>query len=125
MINYGSFNPSLNMAGPYNVPNSTLVHEAGHALGIRNGNDGAGQLIHHPTIAGSVMSYEREALPDGSLLPDDPDCSPHPLDIMAIYAIYQTGPQRKECNHATRQVGTIGTSDAGFGFCQLRNRAIG
>ena len=65
----------------------TLIHEAGHALGIRGGTDGAGQLAEHPTLAGSVMSYERQLM-----LPNDPDCSPHPLDIMAIYALYQTIP---------------------------------
>ena len=75
-----------NMTREYEI----LVHEAGHALGIRNGSDGDGQLVHHPTIAGSVMSYENSDLPDGSRLPNDPDCSPHPLDIMVIHAIYQT-----------------------------------
>ncbi len=24
-----------------------------------------------------------------STLPDDPDCSPHPLDVLAVYALYQ------------------------------------
>ena len=24
-----------------------------------------------------------------SAQPDDPDCSPHPLDVLAIYALYQ------------------------------------
>ena len=67
-----------------------LVHESGHALGIRSGNDGAGQFIHHPTIAGSVMSYEGRPQPDGTVLPDDPDCSPHPADILAIFVLYQT-----------------------------------
>ena len=38
------------------------------------------------------MSYE---LPDSTKvgvyqLDDDPDCSPHPFDGMAIYALYQT-----------------------------------
>ena len=65
----------------------TLVHEMGHALGIRaKPNEPIiNQDDHHPTIAGSVMSYETRRM-----LPNDPDCSPHPLDIMAIYAIYQT-----------------------------------
>ena len=25
----------------------------------------------------------------------EPDCSPHPLDIMAIYALYQTEQERR------------------------------
>ncbi len=62
-----------------------LVHEAGHALGIRSGSDGMEQLKHHPTIPDTVMSYESDLM-----LPNDPDCTPHPFDIMAIFAIYQT-----------------------------------
>ena len=48
----------------------TLLHEAGHALGIKG--------RPHPGIPSSVMN-----------LLSEPDCSPHPLDIMAIYALYQ------------------------------------
>ena len=74
----------------------TLVHEAGHALGIRDGSRVPGwsdDVYHHPSIYESVMSYEGVALrtsgvSDGTL-PDDPDCSPHPLDVLAIYALYQ------------------------------------
>ncbi len=86
---YGSFNPSLNMADPYNVPNSTLVHEAGHALGIRAASENAADpdFQDHPSIADSIMNYNQKLM-----LFDEKDCSPHPLDIMAIYAIYQTGP---------------------------------
>ena len=59
---------------------STLVHEAGHALGIAYGNSGLGQDKHHPTIRDeAAMSYLTRH-----------DCSPHPFDIMAIYALYQT-----------------------------------
>ena len=76
----------------------TLVHEAGHALGIRGkvpprftiaapASDPDVQIYFHPTVADSVMSYETALM-----LPDDPDCSPHPLDIMVIYALYQTLP---------------------------------
>lgn len=32
-----------------------------------------------------MMSYESKQAP-----PNDPDCAPHPLDILAIYALYQT-----------------------------------
>ena len=62
-------------ADPYEV----LVHEAGHVLGIRDGESPAPvDDIHHPPIPDSVMNYI-----------DEPDCSPHPFDIMAIYALYQ------------------------------------
>ncbi len=82
-------------AAPYGTY-EVLVHEGGHALGIRGGRVAAGWdetiLAGHPSIYESVMSYEGVALrtdvPD-SKLPDDPDCSPHPLDVLAIYALYQ------------------------------------
>ena len=74
----------------------TLVHEAGHVLGIRNGSrvqDWSDDVVHHPSIYESVMSYETpyELKPGDadSVLPNDPDCSPHPLDVLAIYALYQ------------------------------------
>ncbi len=35
------------------------------------------------------MNYDGEVPPSGTL--DEPDCAPHPFDIMAIYAMYQTG----------------------------------
>ena len=38
----------------------------------------------HPAVTDSVMNYDGRK--------DEPDCSPHPLDIMAIYALYQTVP---------------------------------
>ncbi len=72
------------------------MHEGGHALGIRNvrslscGWDG--NLWHHPSIYESIMSYEGLVLRTGlsaSQLPNDPDCSPHPLDVLAVYALYQ------------------------------------
>ena len=78
------FNTCPNMGGNYNYPYSSLVHEAGHAVGIREGRDGTGQEAHHSNenIKSAIMSYGK----------DVPKCSPHPLDIMAIYAIYQSGP---------------------------------
>ena len=53
----------------WNVPYSSLVHEAGHAL-----------RIAHPEKWDSIMNYRQR----------EPDCSPHPFDIMAVFAIYQT-----------------------------------
>ena len=38
----------------------------------------------HTKTPGSVMNY------DGRTKVNEPDCSPHPLDVMAIYALYQT-----------------------------------
>lgn len=37
----------------------------------------------HPSIAGSVMNY------NGEIGVDEPDCWPHPFDIMAINSLYQ------------------------------------
>ena len=80
--------------GAYEV----LVHEAGHVLGIRDARSVVAGwdndiVYHHPSIYESVMSYERVALRTtgvtNSSLPDDPDCSPHPLDVLAIFAMYQ------------------------------------
>ena len=47
-----------------------IVHEGGHVLGI----------VGHPAQRDSVMNG----------FADEPGCSPHPLDIMAIYALYQS-----------------------------------
>ena len=50
-----------------------LVHEAGHALGLRGGG---------------VHTSERDTVMKRGLARDS--CSPHPLDVMAIYALYQS-----------------------------------
>ena len=59
-----------------------LVHELGHALGIGGGNTGKDSVEKaHPnrTIIDITMAYDAVH-----------DCSPQPLDVMAIYALYQT-----------------------------------
>lgn len=89
------------------------VHEAGHALGLSNFSYldlvipwSEPQAYHsaHPTIPDSVMNYDdrwdRVAMrwishirhPSAGTGFMEPDCSPHPFDIMAIYALYQTVP---------------------------------
>ena len=83
-------------AAPVPSAYETLLHEAGHVLGIRDGNinnDWVMSVIHHPTIPGSSMNYEGVNLrTPGALLrlPGEPDCAPHPFDIMAMFALYQT-----------------------------------
>ena len=83
---------------------SILVHEAGHALGISGGHGDADQdgddvdeweplyVTHHSTIAESVVSYKGINLRRiGQLiLPPIPACSPYALDVMAMYALYQS-----------------------------------
>ena len=57
------------------------MYEGGHALGIRDGQQGEeDQDAHHPSTLVSV------------LYPSDyaDFCSPNPLDVMAIEALYQT-----------------------------------
>ena len=73
----------------------TIVHEAGHALGIWYGSDhdpaDRNYTTHHPTIADSAVNYDWKAVvwaPDP--VDEEPDCSPHPFDILAIFALYQT-----------------------------------
>ena len=75
------FNKCLTMADrAYEV----LVHEAGHALGIGAiAEEVRGYNSSHPFSLQSpdtVMSYQQGGL----------GCSPHPFDIVAIYALYQT-----------------------------------
>ena len=73
-----------------------MVHEAGHALGLLNrlpfSNDWEYYARDHSTILDSVMNYDEQIpknlLTDGTIR-QEKDCSPHPFDIMAIYALYQ------------------------------------
>ena len=58
-----------------------VIHEIGHALGLIQGTDNISNQEHgHPNqyLFESAVSY---GTMDG--------CSPHPLDVMGIYAIYQ------------------------------------
>ena len=87
----------------------TMLHESGHALGlsaftVQSVPFGSRSVYvgSHPTIPDTVMNYDYEStfLYDSSrpenemwIRPEpEPDCSPHPFDIMAIYALYQTKP---------------------------------
>ena len=76
---------------------SIAVHEAGHALGLSNvyvfpPGDAISEQPYdaaHPTIPDSVMNYDGEKVV-GVDTTREPDCSPYPFDLMAIYALYQT-----------------------------------
>ena len=63
----------------------SVVHEAGHALGLLYANE-ASTKNNHPNkeLIDSIMNNS------SALWGIYDRCSPHPLDIMAIYAIYQT-----------------------------------
>ena len=68
---------------------STLVHEIGHAFGIGGGTDGKGpdgqdQQQHHPN-----KNLDDDSVMDHSLITSRA-CAPTPLDVLAMYALYQT-----------------------------------
>ena len=71
-----------------------IVHESGHALGLSefSRRRPGSYDISHPTIPDAVMNYDDE-MPDwvpSTYSKNEPDCFPHPFDIMAVYALYQT-----------------------------------
>ena len=79
-----------------------MVHEAGHALGLSNVTLSFRHRpldllppqpyeAAHPTIPDSVMNYDSGVQGWAPWAPstlNEPDCSPHPFDIMAIEALY-------------------------------------
>ena len=79
------------------TPYTTALHEAGHALGTSGAvlwealisplDDDPQYRRAHPTVPDSVMNYDEKVLDPGD---NEPDCSPHPFDILAIWALYQT-----------------------------------
>ena len=83
-----------------------MVHEAGHLIGLSGLNldvldtdDARGHFeMSHPTLPESVLNYD-DQIPhfwDQGIVGMDrqvswePDCSPHPFDLMALNALYQT-----------------------------------
>ena len=68
------FNQCGNGADNKNSAYQSFLHEVGHALGI-GGAAGLEGGHSQPEVA-SVVNYKTE-----------PDCAPHPLDIMALYAL--------------------------------------
>ena len=100
-ISFNTCQPTpLNADPDYGFDNyGLMVHEAGHALGLSSITlrlDQIAQPYHiaHPTIPDTVMNYDPYVPRDWATwapLPlNEPDCSPHPFDVMAIEALYQT-----------------------------------
>ena len=75
------------------------VHEAGHALGLSNIDYPTFSNLYeaaHPTIPDSLLNYDHEVddyYPGASSRFSEPDCSPHPFDLMALNAVYQVVPR--------------------------------
>ena len=79
-----------------------MVHEAGHALGLSDYTDQPVKFLDtavaHPSVPDAVMNYDKAAADDNyaensdewNRVINEPNCSPHPFDIMAIHALYQT-----------------------------------
>ena len=80
-----------------------MVHETGHELGLSGFSvlnlttERALYEMAHLTIADAVLNYDENVrqnrMNNDLKMPQnrwEPDCSPHPFDIMALYALYQT-----------------------------------
>ena len=71
------FNKCGNNSDSDNSAYSSFLHEVGHVLGLAHPLHV--DYTHLPTF-NSIMNYSS----------DGGECAPHPLDVMAIYALYQT-----------------------------------
>lgn len=72
---------------------ATAVHEGGHALGLATRDlarlkDEGYYVAAHPTTMDSVMNYDSEVYKSPTR--DEPDCAPYPLDVLAIFSLYQS-----------------------------------
>ena len=92
---------------------TTALHEAGHALGLSNVTDQWRYLVNaltpfvnpfesdiyhasHSSTPDSVMNYDSQIRDNYDPVNKvwkrpgrEPDCFPHPFDVLAIYALYQ------------------------------------
>ena len=71
----------------FSILYSTLVHELGHAYGIRDGREGSGQHVHHPN------DDPNTGITDTVMVKQSQMCEPGPFDVMAMQALYQTKPR--------------------------------
>ncbi len=84
----------FNACGDAHEEYELIVHEAGHALGLSGFSiydlpiEYARYVMAHPAIPDSVMNYNHEV--PVFQVSEEPDCSPHPFDVMALFALYQT-----------------------------------
>ncbi len=85
------------------------VHEAGHALGLSRVSVAEFWQpydVAHPTIPDAVMNYDRQIRYPAADDLKEPDCSPHPFDVLALYALYQTVPAVSVAGHDEGVEGT-------------------
>ena len=76
------FNACGNAGDDRNSAFQSFLHEAGHALGIAGTHPGLSGDPEPGHSESNVASVVNKVL--------EPDCAPHPADIMALYALYQT-----------------------------------
>ena len=86
------FNRCLNRSDDYGSAFQAIIHEVGHVIGVSGATDGNSYQRGHPSVADSLVNYDGRVLPreDPNVPENEPDCSPHPLDVMAVFALYQT-----------------------------------
>ena len=63
---------------------AAIVHEVGHVLGIRDHATGALLSIMNYSVVSQTVTYD-------NVVRRTYACSPHPLDVMIAYALYQVG----------------------------------
>ncbi len=100
------FNMCLNSGDKNDVAYASFIHEVGHVLGIGGGSkyDSISKSdwisTGHPEVPDSIVNYDWQAVrlkgpanppPQGEFAAfEEPNCGPYPLDVMALYALYQT-----------------------------------
>jgi len=75
----GRFNMCLNRGDTDSTAYESTLHEIGHVLGVGGDTGHPGEEGKADEFFDSVMDYNFS----------QPDCEPYPLDILAIYALYQ------------------------------------
>ena len=77
-----------------------LLHEIAHGLGLSGfeyadlikGIVGRDNVYHaaHPAVPDAVMNYDNKVPENDDR--QEPDCTSHPMGVMAVFALYQTVP---------------------------------
>ena len=84
---------------PGPLPTSTVVFRVDCLSSMLFAGFSQPYEVGHPTIPDSVMNYDSKVpnwagwVPLQASVLDEPDCSPHPFDVIAAYALYQNVPR--------------------------------